>query len=212
MRVFYAVVNKDEGSAYGVHFPDVPGCFSASDDTESLLANASDALICHLDGEEVPGARDIEEIREESKEDIKNGAFILAVPYVIPAARTVRANISLDEGTLNAIDVAARNLNMTRSVFIAHSSRREIEGRNRQVNTKIISTNARQYNIEARQSVTGMYKVQIVVSTHNNSRSDYAVKESNSYRKCIDGLKRDFLKEESVLKEVEIWLEEICAA
>jgi len=107
MRVFYAVVNKDEGSAYGVHFPDVPGCFSASDDSESLLANASDALICHLDG------------------------------YVVPAARTVRANISLDEGTLNAIDAAASNRNMTRSVFIAHSSRREIEGRNRQVNTKM---------------------------------------------------------------------------
>lgn len=212
MRVFYAIVNKDEGSAYGVHFPDVPGCFSASDDTESLLANASDALICHMDGEEVPEARDIQAIRKEGKEDLENGAFILAVPYVIPAARTVRANISLDEGTLNAIDAAARNRNMTRSVFIAHSSRREIEGRIRQVNTKIISTNARRYTIEARQSVSGMCKVQVVVSTHNNSRSEHAVRESSSYAKCIDGIKGDYLKEESVLKEVETWLEELSAA
>jgi hypothetical protein len=57
-----------------------------------------------------------------------------------------------------------------------------------------------------------MCKVQVVVSTHNNSRSEYAVRESSSYRKCIDGLKRDYLKEESVLKEVEIWLEELSAA
>jgi hypothetical protein len=32
MKYFYAVVHKDEGSAFGVHFPDLPGCFSAADD------------------------------------------------------------------------------------------------------------------------------------------------------------------------------------
>ena len=50
MKVFYAVVNKDKDSAFGMHFPDVPGCFSASDTEEDLVSNACDALICHLKG------------------------------------------------------------------------------------------------------------------------------------------------------------------
>ncbi len=44
MKYFYAVVNKDEGSAYGVHFPDLPGCFSAADDPNDVVPNAIEAM------------------------------------------------------------------------------------------------------------------------------------------------------------------------
>jgi predicted RNase H-like HicB family nuclease len=30
-RTYYAIVHKDENSAFGVYFRDVPGCFSAED-------------------------------------------------------------------------------------------------------------------------------------------------------------------------------------
>ena len=43
MRHFIAIVHKDAGSAYGIQFPDVPGCFSAADDLDDLAAAASEA-------------------------------------------------------------------------------------------------------------------------------------------------------------------------
>ena len=44
MQYFYAVVHKDEGSAFGVTFPDLPGCFSAADRIDEVLPNACEAL------------------------------------------------------------------------------------------------------------------------------------------------------------------------
>jgi len=93
VQIFYGLVSKDPESAYGVEFPDVPGCFSASDDMVSLLPEACDALICHLEGEEVPASCDIESIRERYADELATGAFLLAVPYIEPEAKTVRANI-----------------------------------------------------------------------------------------------------------------------
>ena len=44
------VIHKDENSDYGVTFPDLPGCFSAGDTIESVLANAQEAAECHIEG------------------------------------------------------------------------------------------------------------------------------------------------------------------
>ena len=41
-----ALVHKDKSSAFGVQFPDVPGCFSAAGDMDDLVANAMEALAC----------------------------------------------------------------------------------------------------------------------------------------------------------------------
>ena len=43
MQVF-AVLHHDTGSAFGLTFPDVPGCFAASDDLHALAEAAEDAL------------------------------------------------------------------------------------------------------------------------------------------------------------------------
>ena len=39
-----ALVHKDDGTSYGVRFPDVPGCVSAGDTFEEAVANAAGAL------------------------------------------------------------------------------------------------------------------------------------------------------------------------
>lgn len=44
MGVYIGIVHKDAGSAYGVTFPDAPGCFSASDHLDHLFAKAEEAL------------------------------------------------------------------------------------------------------------------------------------------------------------------------
>ncbi|MCM5555395.1 type II toxin-antitoxin system HicB family antitoxin [Pleomorphomonas sp. NRK KF1] len=131
MRHYIGVVHKDADSAFGIHFPDVPGCFSAADEMDDLLSNASEALSLHLEGEPLPEARPLDVIREdeEVKEDLAAGAFLLAVPLISLTGRTTKANITMDAGLLAAIDQIAKARGLTRSAFIADLARREIEGK-----------------------------------------------------------------------------------
>lgn len=57
-------VHKDPESAYGVTFPDFPGCFSAADDIEELPRLAQEAVKVHFEGEdvEIPPPTAVEEL------------------------------------------------------------------------------------------------------------------------------------------------------
>lgn len=44
MRPYIGLVHKDPDSAYGITFPDAPGCFSAADDLDELFVKAEEAL------------------------------------------------------------------------------------------------------------------------------------------------------------------------
>jgi predicted RNase H-like HicB family nuclease len=122
-------VHKDEDSAWGVHFPDLPGCFSAADDLADVQANASAAVMLYLEGEKAPEPSAIEKIRDMVADDLAEGAFLLAVPYVYVSNRPQRINISIDRGVLDAIDAAASSRKLTRSAFLTEAARNEIEGR-----------------------------------------------------------------------------------
>ncbi|MDF8332296.1 type II toxin-antitoxin system HicB family antitoxin [Novosphingobium cyanobacteriorum] len=130
MKYFYAVVHKDADSAFGVHFPDLPGCFSAADEVEQLVPNACEALELWFedaDGEVEP--RSVEAIRQAVAEELAVGAFLIAVPHIRRTGKQVRANISMDRGMLDAIDRAAAERHLTRSAFLADAARNEIEQR-----------------------------------------------------------------------------------
>ena len=43
-----ALVHKDEGTRYGVRFPDLPGCISAGDAMDEALSNAAEMLAGHV--------------------------------------------------------------------------------------------------------------------------------------------------------------------
>jgi predicted RNase H-like HicB family nuclease len=43
-------MHKDPDSDYGVTVPDLPGCFSAGETVKEALANAKEAIECHLEG------------------------------------------------------------------------------------------------------------------------------------------------------------------
>jgi predicted RNase H-like HicB family nuclease len=51
VQYYRAIMHKEDDSAYGVHFPDLPGCFSAADRLEDVFANATEALALWFDGE-----------------------------------------------------------------------------------------------------------------------------------------------------------------
>ena len=132
MHHYIGVVHKDTDSAYGVHFPDVPGCFSAADTLDDLLTNACEALSLHLEDEEtVCEARDLDAIRADAcvAHELAEGAFLLAAPFVRLSGRTAKANITMDAGLLTAVDQTAKRRGLTRSAFLADLARREITGR-----------------------------------------------------------------------------------
>jgi len=128
MKTFFALVHKDTDSAYGVTFPDLPGCFSAADDLADVMPNACEALELWFEDEPLVEPRSIDAITREVAEELAAGAFLLAVPNLTSAGRAVRVNLSLDKGILAAIDAAASNRKLTRSAFIAEAARNEIRG------------------------------------------------------------------------------------
>lgn len=129
MKTFIALVHKDEGSAYGVSFPDLPGCHSAADDYSDLIPNAVDALSLWFEDQDVVEPRDIEAIRAEVAGDLAEGAFLVAIPYIHRTTAMKRVNISMDAGMLDGIDAAADALGLNRSAFLAMAAQRQIEGR-----------------------------------------------------------------------------------
>ena len=129
MSIYYGIVHKAPDSAYGIHFPDVPLCFSAADEIDDLLPNAMEALAISHEYKPLPDPSTIESIRLKAEEDIAEGAFILAVPLVSITGRTVRANVTMDAGLLESLDDAAKQRKLTRSAFIAQAIRKEISQR-----------------------------------------------------------------------------------
>jgi predicted RNase H-like HicB family nuclease len=82
MTYYIGLVHKEKGSAFGVQFPDLPGCFSAADDMEFLIGNASDALSLWAEDAKMPTPRPIEKIiaDREIASELADGAFLISVP------------------------------------------------------------------------------------------------------------------------------------
>ena len=129
MTYFYALVRKDADSAFGVEFPDIPGCFSAVDRIEDVLPNACEALELWFEDSADIQPMPLEAVRSHFAADLADGAFLIAVPRIRRSGRQVRANISLDRGMLDAIDRVATERRLTRSAFLADAARNEIERR-----------------------------------------------------------------------------------
>jgi predicted RNase H-like HicB family nuclease len=129
---YSALVHKDPDSAFGVIFPDVPGCFSAGDTLEETMRNAGEALALHVswllrDGDPVPAPRTPDEIlADPALAEDREGATLVLVPLIRDLGSTTRVNVSLDLGLLEALDSAARQRKQTRSAFIASAVRKEL--------------------------------------------------------------------------------------
>lgn len=126
MTQFIAVVHKDPDSAYGVHFPDAPGCFSAADTADELLPNAVDALSLWFEDQPLVQPSDFEVVRGAVAEDLAEGAFLISVPYVERPTRPVKVNLSLEAGVVEAIDEMASLRKQTRSALITELSMKEL--------------------------------------------------------------------------------------
>lgn len=126
MTIFVGLVRKDADSAFGVEFPDLPGCFSAADVADEIISNASEALELWFQGRDLVEPSSMSAIIDRVGDSLSEGAFLVAVPFVRNSGKVVRVNVSIDQGMLDAIDAAASERGLTRSAFLAQASRNEI--------------------------------------------------------------------------------------
>ncbi len=124
MKYPIAIEPGDAERAWGVVVPDLPGCFSASDDgVDSAIENAKEAIAAWIEsaidsGETVPPPGSIEEHRRKRE----YRGWIWALAEVDPAVldeRAERVNITLPRRVLARLDAKARAAGETRSGYIA---------------------------------------------------------------------------------------------
>lgn len=132
MTRYFALLDGSKG-AFGVSFPDCPGCTAMGEDENEAYANAIEALDEWAHdrkeaGVALPPASTIEKLRADPdvSATLAEGGVFLSVPLVLESGRPVKANISIDRGLLDAIDAAAKRAGLTRSSFLASAAREKI--------------------------------------------------------------------------------------
>jgi predicted RNase H-like HicB family nuclease len=87
MKTYIGLVSKDAESAYGVFFPDAPGCFSAADTLDDVFASASEALTGWLatmqeQGLQIPACRDLSDLQKDLNlaANWADAELVIAVP------------------------------------------------------------------------------------------------------------------------------------
>jgi predicted RNase H-like HicB family nuclease len=128
MRQYIALIHKDEGSDYGVSFPDLPGCVTAGVDLDDARRMAEEALGLHLDGleedgEPIPEPSSLESVMAD-RENRSGVAILVKAPQ--KAARAVRVNVTVPEDDLERIDRFANEHGYTRSGFLLRAARHEM--------------------------------------------------------------------------------------
>jgi len=121
----YITLIDGKSGAYGVVFPDLPGCTAMGRTMDDALANAADSLrdwaeVTEESGGKVPRPRSLEVLRRdpEVKAALAAGASLAAVPLVRETGKPVKANLSIDSGVLAAMDAEAQRRKLTRSAFV----------------------------------------------------------------------------------------------
>lgn len=130
---YIGIVEKDADSAFGMWFPDMPGCFPASDDFDDLPRVAAEILRQHVEalesnGRPVPEPRAMTEamVDKDVRKATRTGATTMLVPLLADPGRTVRVNVTVERGLLEQIDEAAEKRGLTRSAFLAQAAREKI--------------------------------------------------------------------------------------
>jgi predicted RNase H-like HicB family nuclease len=121
MTNYVALLRKDEGSDYGVEFPDFPGCATAGRSLDEARSMAAEALALHIaglqeDGGLIPEPSSLDAIMADPE---NASAIVFLVDVATRPAKSVRINIMLPADLIEAIDKVSRN----RSGFLAEAAR-----------------------------------------------------------------------------------------
>ncbi len=126
MKVQYPVLIQkgNEKTAWGIIVPDLPGCFSAADEQASILDNAREAILLHLEA--------LDSIPEPSSLDtVDSKGFTLGLVDVDLSqiqGPSKRINVTIPAGVLARIDAAANAKGENRSQFLTNAALERISG------------------------------------------------------------------------------------
>ena len=118
--VYYPAIMERSATGYSVFFPDLPGCTSAGASVNEAARNAEEALAGHLlvseqFGDAIPAPTELNSIPADPAIDEVARLLVRGER----SGKSIRINITMDQGLLAAIDRIASN----RSGFLADAAR-----------------------------------------------------------------------------------------
>ena len=119
----YPALIDGAAGAYGVTFPDLPGIVAMGKTLDDALVNAEEALRDYA----IEAEKHDEEVATPTATenvDAPPGSALVSVPLIRLSGRSVRANLSLDEGVAAFIDSEAARRKMTRTAYVEWMARR----------------------------------------------------------------------------------------
>ena len=130
MRYYETMVHKEADTAFGISFPDFPGCISAGCTLGEAVAMGAEALAGHIElmsdeGLPVPEPSSLDAVMADP--EAEGGVPVMVPALVKKPVRAVRANITVPEDILAKIDAFAESLGMSRSGFLTHAAQRQME-------------------------------------------------------------------------------------
>ena len=125
MRYPIAIEPGNEKSAWGVVVPDLPGCFSASDDgLEEAIDGAQQAIELWMEialdaQQEIPKPSPLRELQK--KKEFKDWTWAMVeIDPAFLSDEIERINITLPKKILARLDAKAKKAGENRSAYIAH--------------------------------------------------------------------------------------------
>ena len=90
-----------------------------------------EALLLHLEGEEHPAAHQVYDVACDPAvaQKLVSGSYLISIPLVSAKHRSVRVNLSVDNGIVEAIEDAAQVRGLSRSAFMAEAAQNKIQRR-----------------------------------------------------------------------------------
>lgn len=121
------IINEKAGS-YGASFPDFPGTFASAKDLDALYAQAAEVLAIHVAGTIEDGAepwklRSLDEWRKDEDFIAESAGAMIGLVRVDLPGKSLRVNITIDEGLLKRVDRAAERTGESRSGFLAQAAK-----------------------------------------------------------------------------------------
>lgn len=124
MASYIALLRKDPASAFGVDFPDFPGCITGGDTLEEARESAVEALAFHIegmleDGDEIPAPTLLDIVMSDSN---NRDAVAFLVDVADENPKVVRINVTFKENVLEQIDSYTKKRRMTRAGFLEEAA------------------------------------------------------------------------------------------
>jgi predicted RNase H-like HicB family nuclease len=124
-RSYIGLIRKEADTAYGIDFPDFPGCIGSAETAEACLDDGRAALQAHVQfmldqGLPLPEPSGLDAVLADPD---NHDALAVRVDLPPVKGKAVRLNVTLDAYLLGEVDRAAAAEQMNRSNFLARAAR-----------------------------------------------------------------------------------------